>query len=70
MSALAAAVFENGPDVDDASDDLSISCIPDLLIPLNPVIDTSAEGYGQGKIGERWRELSPLHHVKGICHRC
>jgi len=72
--ALAAAVFENGPDVDDASDDLSISCIPDLLIPLNPVIDTSAEGYGQGKIGERWRELSPLHHVKGdlppmlICH--
>lgn len=72
--ALATAVFENGPDVDDARDDLSISCIPDLLIPLNPVIDTSADGYGQGKIGKRWRELSPLHHVKRdlppmlICH--
>lgn len=72
--ALGTAVFENGPDVDEATDDLSISCVPDLLIPLNPVIDTSADGYGQGKIGERWRELSPLHHVKRdlppmlICH--
>jgi len=72
--ALGTAVFENGPDVDQTTDDLSISCVPDLLIPLNPVIDTSADGYGQGKIGERWRALSPLHHVKRglppmlICH--
>jgi acetyl esterase len=72
--ALGTAVFESGSDVDEATDDLSISCVPDLLIPLNPVIDTSADGYGQGKVGERWRELSPLHHVKGdlppmlICH--
>ena len=72
--ALATAVFENSPDVDESTDDLSVSCVPDLLIPLNPVIDTSADGYGQRKIGERWRELSPLHHVKQglppmlICH--
>jgi acetyl esterase len=29
----------------------------------SPVIDTSAEGYGKVLIGERWRELSPVHHV-------
>ncbi len=72
--ALGTAVFENSPDVDESTDDLSVSCVPDLLIPLNPVIDTSANGYGQSKIGERWRALSPLHHVKRglppmlICH--
>ena len=72
--ALGTVVFENGPDFDEATDDLSISCAPNLLIPLNPVIDTSVDGYGQAKIGERWRELSPLHNVKRglppmlICH--
>jgi acetyl esterase/lipase len=29
-----------------------------------PVIDTSPEGYGSQAIGERWPELSPLHHVQ------
>lgn len=72
--ALATAVFENSPDIDESTDDLSVSCVPDLLIPLNPVIDTSGDGYGQRKIGESWRALSPLHHVKRrlpptlICH--
>lgn len=62
--ALGTAVFENGPDMDEASDYLSVSCRPDLLIPMYPVIDTSGDGYGQKKIGERWQELSPVHHVK------
>jgi acetyl esterase/lipase len=72
--ALGTAVFENGSDIDESTDDFSVSCVPDLLIPLNPVIDTSADGYGQQKIGKRWRALSPLHHVKRglpptlICH--
>jgi len=29
-----------------------------------PVIDTSLEGYGNAKVGERWRELSPAHNVR------
>jgi dipeptidyl aminopeptidase/acylaminoacyl peptidase len=28
------------------------------------VIDTSKEGYGNAKIGERWKELSPAHQVR------
>jgi dipeptidyl aminopeptidase/acylaminoacyl peptidase len=31
---------------------------------LFPVIDTSKDGYGQAKIGERWQELSPAHNVR------
>lgn len=31
---------------------------------LYPVIDTSKAGYGNGKIGDRWEELSPLHQVR------
>ena len=50
--------------VNEESDDLTVSCRPDLLILYYPVIDTSEDGYGQAKIGERWRELSPVEHVK------
>ena len=32
---------------------------------MYPVIDTSTDGYGQAKIGDRWRELSPVHNVRG-----
>ena len=37
---------------------------PNALVLLFPVIDTSKDGYGQAKIGERWRELSPMHQVR------
>ncbi len=41
-----------------------VSCRPDALVLFFPVIDTSKEGYGQAKIGDRWRELSPVDQVK------
>ena len=40
-----------------------VSYRPDLLILLNPVIDTSKDGYGNRLIGENWKEISPLHQV-------
>jgi acetyl esterase len=59
--AAATALFDG---VDETGEDTGVSCRPDALILLFPVIDTSAEGYGQAKIGERWRDLSPVHHVR------
>ena len=59
--AVATAMFD---EVNEDSDDLSVSCAPNALVLLFPVIDTSAEGYGQAKIGDRWEELSPVHHVR------
>ncbi len=59
--AAATALFDA---VNEEGEDLSVSCRPDALILLFPVIDTSKEGYGNEKIGERWRELSPVHQVR------
>jgi acetyl esterase len=59
--AAGTALFDT---VNEDSDDLTVSCLPDLLILYYPVIDTSKDGYGQAKIGQRWRELSPIEHVK------
>jgi|GEM_PF-1681423 len=49
---------------DEMGEEVGISSVPNGLVLLNPVIDTSKAGYGQAKIGERWRELSPVHQVR------
>lgn len=59
--AAATALFDS---VNEEGEDTSVSCRPDAMILLFPVIDTSGEGYGQEKIGERWKELSPVHQVR------
>lgn len=59
--AAGTALFDG---VDEAGEDTSISCLPNLLILYYPVVDTSEGGYGKEKIGERWRELSPVDQVK------
>lgn len=59
--AVATALFDG---INAAGEDTRISCAPNALVLLFPVIDTSKEGYGQAKIGERWRDLSPVHQVR------
>lgn len=50
--------------IDEVGDDLKISSVPNAFVLYFPVIDTSTEGYGNAKCGEKWQELSPLHRVK------
>ena len=59
--AAATAMFDG---VDHANKNLDASCHPNALVLFSPVIDTSTEGYGNAKIGERWQELSPAHQVR------
>lgn len=59
--AAATAIFD---EVNESSDDLAVSCKPNAMVLFFPVIDTSAKGYGQAKIGDRWEELSPAHRVR------
>jgi acetyl esterase len=59
--AAATALFDG---VNEDTDDLKVSPIPNALVLLFPVIDTSTEGYGNARIGERWKELSPVHQVR------
>ena len=49
----------------DASEDPSISSVPNLLILFNPVLDTSTNGYGSDAFdpGENPLDLSPQQHV-------
>ena len=47
-----------------SGEDTGVSCVPNALVLHFPVIDTSLEGYGNKKIGERWQEISPLHRVR------
>ena len=50
--------------VDQPGEDTSISSMPNALVLLFPVIDTSEQGYGNALIGERWKEISPAHQVR------
>ena len=59
--AASTALFD---DVNASSDDLSIPPTPDVMVLYYPVIDTSIDGYGNEKIGERWKELSPVDNVR------
>lgn len=59
--AAATALFDG---VNEEGDDLKVSPVPNALVLLFPVIDTSKDGYGNAKTGERWQELSPVHHVR------
>lgn len=59
--AVATALFGG---VAATGEDDGVSAKPNALVLFYPVIDTSPEGYGHAKIGERWRELSPAHNVR------
>jgi acetyl esterase/lipase len=59
--AASTALFEG---LDEAGEDTSVSCLPNALVLNYAVIDTSTEGYGNAKIGDRWHTLSPVHHVR------
>ena len=59
--ASATSLFER---VNHAGDDLTIAPDAAAMILYYPVIDTSENGYGQKKIGPRWKELSPVDNVK------
>lgn len=59
--AAATALFDRH---DDVADSLTISSKPVALVLFNPVLDTSENGFGKDRIGERALELSPVHQVK------
>jgi len=52
----------------EATDDLSISCIPNALVLFNPVIDNGPGGYGFEKIKDAYKNFSPLHNIKKGAH--
>lgn len=51
-------------EVNDPSDDLKVSPVPDAMVLFNPVLDTTENGYGAAFIGPRFKELSLTDHVR------
>lgn len=58
--AACTAVIKN---VNETTDDMSISAVPKALVLFNPVLDTGKKGYGREKLNGREFELSPVHHI-------
>ena len=59
LAAFAALV----PGLDDPADDLTVSCRPDALVLFNPVFNNGPGQWGHERVGERYREFSPAHHI-------
>ncbi len=47
----------------EADEDLSVSCVPNALVLFNPVIDNGPAGYGYERIGDAYKDFSPLHNI-------
>ena len=50
--------------LDDPKDDLKVSCKPDALVLFNPVFNNGPGEWGHERVGKRYRDFSPAHHVK------
>lgn len=58
----AATALING--YNEKSDNLKISCKPNALVLYNPVIDNGPGGYGYNRIGDEYKNFSPLHNIR------
>lgn len=58
----AATALTDGYDED--TDNLAVSCIPNALVLFNPVIDNGPGGYGYERIGNAYKDFSPLHNIR------
>ena len=59
--AAATALIEG---YNETTDDLTVSCIPNALALYNPVIDNGPGGYGYERVGDAYKDFSPLHNIK------
>jgi acetyl esterase/lipase len=48
----------------DPADDYFISPVPNALVLFNPVFDNGPTGYGYDRIGDRYKEFSPIENIK------
>jgi acetyl esterase len=46
------------------TDDITISSKPNALILFNPVVDNGPGGYGYERIGDKYKDFSPLHNIQ------
>jgi acetyl esterase/lipase len=45
------------------ADHAEVSCVPNALVLFNPVIDNGPGGYGYNRVGNEYKNFSPLHNI-------
>ena len=48
---------------DDPQDNLAVSCKPEALVLFNPVFNNGPGQYGYARVGEKFMDFSPAHHI-------
>jgi acetyl esterase len=48
----------------EVTDNRLVNCRPNALVLFNPVIDNGPGGYGYDRIGEQYKNFSPLHNIR------
>ncbi len=51
------------PGLEEVGESTAVSSRADALVLFNPVFDNGPGGYGHERLGDRWREISPLHNI-------
>jgi acetyl esterase len=59
--AAAAALIDK---FNEEKENITISCIPNALVLFNPVVDNGPGGYGYDRIGDQYKDFSPLHNIR------
>jgi len=49
--------------INNSTDDLSISTVPNALILFNPVIDNGPDGYAYNRVKDYYLDFSPIHNI-------
>ena len=49
--------------INNSTDDLSISTVPNALILYNPIVDNGPEGYGYNRVKDYYLDFSPIHNI-------
>ena len=55
------------PGLDEKGEDASISSKSNALVLFNPVYDNGPKDYGNSRLGDRWKEISPAHNIQEGC---
>ena len=55
------------PGLDEKGEDTAVSSESNALVLFNPVYDNGPKGYGNNRLGDRWKEISPAHNIKKGC---
>lgn len=51
-------------DYNENTDNIAVSCVPNALVLFNPVFDNGPGGFGYKRIGDEYKNFSPLHNIK------